>query len=304
MSAPAAAAPLVNFKPTKDYFVGIDSDGCAIDAMDIKHYECFTPAYIKYFDLQPISTMVRETAVFVNLHSTTRGKNRWVTLDIIFDMLKDRPEVVERAVKLPDGGELKAFLNSGLPLSADGIETFAKQRPSEEIDKCIAWGEGVNELVEWMVHGCAPFPGVRDAFDYMVDKADLMTVSAASARFIEREWAEHGLDKYMQVMAGQEMGTKAQHLEYGAKGKYDDDKILLIGDAPGDRDAAMSQGVLWYPINPGGERESWRRLKDEAFDRFLAGTYRGEYQDALIAEYEKLLPDTPPWETISGKNSK
>ncbi|QOR44868.1 hypothetical protein [Trueperella pecoris] len=291
----ALTQALVDFAPQKDYFVGIDSDGCAIDAMDIKHYECFTPAYIKVFNLQPISTLVRETAIFVNLHSKTRGMNRWVTLDIIFDMLKERPEVLERPVTLPDGKELKKFLASGLPLSSAGIEQFAAENPSEEITTCIAWGECVNELVEWMVHGCAPFPGVRSAITMMKEHADLMTVSAASLRFLNREWGEHGLDSLMEMMAGQEMGTKSQQLQYAAKGKYDDDRILLIGDAPGDGAAAASQGVLWYPINPGNEKESWERLRTEAFAKFLEGSYRGAYQDRLIAEYDALLPASPPW---------
>ncbi|MBB3025010.1 HAD family hydrolase [Trueperella pyogenes] len=292
------AQPLIEHRPTKDFFVGIDSDGCAIDAMDIKHYECFTPCYIKYFDLQPISSLVRETAIFVNLLSTTRGMNRWVTLDLIFDRLKERPEVLERGVVLPEGTQLKAFLASGLPLSAGGIRQFADAHPSGEIDRCIAWGEGVNRMVEWMVHGCAPFPGVREAFELMSERADLMTVSAASTRFLEREWAEHGLDRYMQVMAGQEMGTKADHLRLAAKGKYDDDHILLIGDAPGDRAAAAAQGVAWYPIIPGQERQSWERLRVEAFDRFLSGSYHGEYEDSLMAEYDAVLLSTPPWKVI------
>ncbi|MEW6936861.1 HAD family hydrolase [Trueperella pyogenes] len=292
------AQPLIEHRPTKDFFVGIDSDGCAIDAMDIKHYECFTPCYIKYFDLQPISSLVRETAIFVNLLSTTRGMNRWVTLDLIFDRLKERPEVLERGVVLPEGTQLKAFLASGLPLSAGGIRQFADAHPSGEIERCIAWGEGVNRMVEWMVHGCAPFPGVREAFELMSERADLMTVSAASTRFLEREWAEHGLDRYMQVMAGQEMGTKADHLRLAAKDKYDDDHILLIGDAPGDRAAAAAQGVAWYPIIPGQERQSWERLRVEAFDRFLSGSYRGEYEDSLMAEYDAVLLSTPPWKVI------
>ncbi|MEW6943146.1 hypothetical protein V3M81_06805 [Trueperella pyogenes] len=292
------AQPLIEHRPTKDFFVGIDSDGCAIDAMDIKHYECFTPCYIKYFDLQPISSLVRETAIFVNLLSTTRGMNRWVTLDLILDRLKERPEVLERGVVLPEGTQLKAFLASGLPLSAGGIRQFADAHPSGEIERCIAWGEGVNRMVEWMVHGCAPFPGVREAFELMSERADLMTVSAASTRFLEREWAEHGLDRYMQVMAGQEMGTKADHLRLAAKDKYDDDHILLIGDAPGDRAAAAAQGVAWYPIIPGQERQSWERLRVEAFDRFLSGSYRGEYEDSLMAEYDAVLLSTPPWKVI------
>src|SRR6185503_7382592 len=129
----------------------------------------------------------------------------------------------------------------------------------------------------------------------MAGAADLMVVSATPVEALEREWAEHGLAQHMSVIAGQEMGTKAQHIQYAAKGKYPDDRILLIGDAPGDRDAARTTGVLYYPINPGREEQSWRRFHDEALDRFVDGTYAGGYEAALIAEFEALLPDTPPW---------
>ncbi|HMR65050.1 MAG TPA: HAD family hydrolase, partial [Anaerolineae bacterium] len=73
------------------------------------------------------------------------------------------------------------------------------------------------------------------------------------------------------------------------------DHILLIGDAPGDRDAAHAVNALYYPINPGYEDKSWQRFYDEALDKFLNGAYAGAYEAALIAEFEKLLPETPPW---------
>jgi hypothetical protein len=69
----------------------------------------------------------------------------------------------------------------------------------------------------------------------------------------------------------------------------------MIGDAPGDRDAARAVGALFYPINPGAEELSWQRFHAEASDRFLNGSYAGAYEAALIAEFEKLLSDTPPW---------
>jgi len=74
----------------------------------------------------------------------------------------------------------------------------------------------------------------------------------------------------------------------------------MIGDAPGDRDAAHAAGALFYPINPGAEERSWQRFHDEASERFLNGTYAaarsgGTYESALIAEFEQLLSDTPPW---------
>jgi len=43
-----AARPLLELEPRYDFFVGIDSDGCAFDTMEIKHKECFTPNTIKH----------------------------------------------------------------------------------------------------------------------------------------------------------------------------------------------------------------------------------------------------------------
>jgi len=114
---PEAAKILVDFVPTKEFFVGIDSDGCAMDAMDIKHQECFTPSYIKYWNLQPISTLARETAIFVNLGSVTRGLNRWLALRQLLDLLRDRVDVAERGVTIPAYPELTDFIESDYPLS-------------------------------------------------------------------------------------------------------------------------------------------------------------------------------------------
>ena len=71
--------------------------------------------------------------------------------------------------------------------------------------------------------------------------------------------------------------------------------MLMIGDAPGDLKAARATGVMFYPVNPGHEEDSWQRLRGEALDRFFAGSYGGDYEAARIAEFEKLLPETPPW---------
>ena len=62
-------AELKNFKPEHEFMVGIDSDGCAFDTMEIKHKECFIPNIIKYWNLQPVSKYARSAAEFVNLYS-------------------------------------------------------------------------------------------------------------------------------------------------------------------------------------------------------------------------------------------
>ena len=269
--------------------------------MDIKHQECFTPNTIKHWDLQPISTLARETAIFVNLGSTTRGLNRWIALKQVLDLLRDRTEVAERGFEVPAGTELQRFIDSEYPLSDLGIAAFAEAHPSEEIDRAIRWGQGVNETIAGMVRNCGPFGGVREALIAMQPDVDVLTVSATPVEALQREWHEHGLDQYVKVIAGQEMGSKAQHIRYAAKGKYvDDQHILLIGDAPGDRDAAAHEGVLYFPIIAGAEKQSWLRFTDEALPRFLEGTYAGDYQQQLIEEFDSHLPAEVPWETISG----
>ena len=299
---PEAAQVLVDFVPTGEFFVGIDSDGCAMDAMDIKHQECFTPAYIKAWDLQPVSTLARQTALFVNLGSITRGLNRWLALKQLLDLLRDRTEVAERGVTIPEYPELTAFIEAeGYPLSDKGIAAYAADHPSETIDRAIRWGDEVNARIADMVHGCGPFPGVRESMQAMQDAGvDQMTVSATPLHALEYEWNAHGIAQYMKVIAGQEMGSKAEHVQYAAKGKYDADRIMLIGDAPGDRDAAAKAECLYYPILPGNEKYSWARFRDEALGKFLGGTFAGEYQESLIAEFNSYLPDVVPWETISG----
>jgi phosphoglycolate phosphatase-like HAD superfamily hydrolase len=295
-SIPEAAKVLVDFKPKAPYFVGIDSDGCAFDAMELKHKECFTPNTIRVWGLQPISKYVREAADFVNLYSKWRGQNRWIALVKVFELVAERPEVIARGIEVPRGDELKKFIASGFPLSDAGLRAYiADGHPDEELWRGLLWSNAVNEAIEATVHGVPPFPYVRESLQKMEGKVDLMVVSATPVEALEREWGEHGIAQYMTVIAGQEMGTKKQHLEYAAKGKYPDDKIMLIGDAPGDRDSAKAVDALYYPINPGAEDMSWKRFHDEALQKFFDGTYAGEYEAALIAEFEKLLPETPPW---------
>jgi phosphoglycolate phosphatase-like HAD superfamily hydrolase len=294
--ASEVAADLTAFHPNTRYFIGIDSDGCVFDAMEIKHKECFIPATIKCWHLQAASSLVRETAEFVNLYSDGRGLNRWLALVRVFTLLRARPEVLKRCVKVPTGAALTDFVASGAPLSAAGLRQYAALHPSPELETALVWTDEVDERIADMVHDVPPFDGVREGLAAASLWADLMVVSATPQEALVREWTEHSLVDFMDLIAGQEAGTKGRHLELAAKGKYPDDHILLIGDAPADRDTAAAAGVLFYPINPGSEAESWRRFGDEALDRFLTGRYAGPYQDALVAEFTSLLPSTPSWQ--------
>src|SRR5260221_11852108 len=104
------AQRLRDFKPAKDFFVGIDSDGCVFDSMEIKHKECFAPMFIKHFRLQASSKYARETWEFVNLYSKSRGANRFPALSHALNLLRTRPEVIARHVAVPDTRALDEWL--------------------------------------------------------------------------------------------------------------------------------------------------------------------------------------------------
>ena len=171
--------------------------------------------------------------------------------------------------------------------------------PDLELQRALAWSLGVNASVTDMVHGVPPFPFVRESLDLLADKADMIVVSATPVEALTREWTEHDIARYVQVIAGQEMGKKALHLELAAKGRYPQQNILMIGDAPGDMRAARANGALFYPINPGHEEESWKRFRDEAAHRFLEGRYAGHYEEQLVEEFNTYMPEIPPWQATS-----
>jgi phosphoglycolate phosphatase-like HAD superfamily hydrolase len=130
----------------------------------------------------------------------------------------------------------------------------------------------------------------------MQKDADVVVVSQTPTEALEREWEEQGIEGYARFIAGQEAGTKSEHLQYAAGGKYTENRLLMLGDAPGDLKAARAVDALFYPILPGDEEASWQRLYEEALDRFFEGTYAGSYQEELLAGFRKTLPETPPWQ--------
>ncbi|MFZ5917744.1 MAG: HAD family hydrolase [Chloroflexota bacterium] len=292
---PQAAQPLAELQPQHEFLIGIDSDGCAFDTMEIKHKECFTPNIIKHWGLQAVSKYAREASEFVNLYSKWRGINRWPALVMVFDLLRERPEVQARGVTPPQAPRIREFMASGLPLSNDGLKRYMAEHPDPELDTAWAWTHGVNDTVADMVYGVPPFPFLRQSLQFLSDKADMIVVSATPLEALRREWEEHDIARYVRVIAGQEMGSKSEHLALAARGRYAPDRVLMIGDAPGDLKAARANDALFYPINPGHEETSWQRFYEEAMHRFLAGEYTGAYEAALIAEFEKLLPEMPPW---------
>ena len=295
------AQALRDLNPSKDFLVAIDSDGCAFDSMGVKQSECFCPAMIDFFGLQKVAEAAIECKESADLYSKTRGSNRHVTIvRILIELLPNHPLVKEASFEVPQFryycewvNDPKSLLsNEGLQQAVDNADN-PKQKA--ELQQALAWSIKVNELVADLDKAMPPFSYVSESIKKVSQKADVIVCSATPSEALEREWAEHGLAEYVKVIAGQEMGKKAEHLAIVSDGKYDTDKIIMLGDAPGDHKAAKSNGLMYYPINPGGEDKSWKRFHDEAFEKFVDGEYSGEYENAIIAEYDLCLPEHPSW---------
>jgi phosphoglycolate phosphatase-like HAD superfamily hydrolase len=295
---------LKNLRAEKEFFIGIDSDGCVFDSMEIKHKECFCPAFINNFNLQNVSRYAREVWEFVNLYSKNRGCNRFHALIKALDLLRERREVEKRGSEIMELPVLKTWTQKESKLGTPALKAELDRTNDTELKVVYQWTMDVNEAVAKIVRGIQPFPFFREGMKRMSATADIMAVSQTPTETLMREWAELGIDNMVRFIAGQEIGSKPELLSLGAADKYAADKILMIGDAPGDLRAAQSVGALFYPIVPGREDESWKRFHDEALDKFFGLNYRGAYEDALIDEFNRSLPDKALWlktETFSGR---
>jgi len=286
---------LADLKPNHDFFIGIDSDGCVFDTMEVKQKEFFIPDALKFFDLYGIAKALRETWEFVNLYSINRGGNRFTSIIKVFDLLSEREDVISSGIKLPDLEKLKRWVKTETKLSNVNLRKFFETEYDPDLEKVVKWTESVNNEITLWLRNIPPFPGVVASLKKVSSVADIVIVSQTPLEALVREWEEHGIRKFATAIAGQEHGTKTEHLGLAAKGKYQDNRILMIGDAKGDLDAAKNNGSLFYPVIPGRESKSWKRFYDEGFHRFTGGTFAGSYENELIGEFRKLLPENPPW---------
>jgi hypothetical protein len=130
---------LADYKRQREFFVGIDSDGCVFDTMELKHKECFIPAYIKHYRLQGVSKYAREAAEFVNLYSKSRGVNRFPALVEQLDWLRRRPEVKARGIDVPDPQGLRRWVSQETRLGNPALQHAVESSGDEDLQLALEW---------------------------------------------------------------------------------------------------------------------------------------------------------------------
>ena len=272
------------FARKRDFLVCVDSDGCAMDTMDIKHIRCFGPCMVKEWKLEAWEGQILDRWNEINLYSMTRGINRFLALAMALE------EINESLTPVEGVEELSAWVKEADELSNGSVQRKAEESGLEIFRKALAWSKAVNQSISELPEETKkPFEGVAEGLKAAHESADVAIVSSANLEAVVEEWQKHGLMDSVDVCLTQNVGSKTycigKMLEYG----FAADHVLMIGDAPGDLSAAQKNGVLYYPILVKHEKESWETFVKEALPRFLQGTYKGDYQEQQIQAFRSNL---------------
>lgn len=295
---------LRKFKRTKDFLVAIDTDGCVTDNMSGKQMLIFHPQFMEFYQLWEIESYYREVAEYYNLFSVDRGCNRFIAIQLTLTTLQNRKDVQqvlqEKRVKLPNIKPLNEYItytkDNKLGLGNPSLEEFLNQNPLDlALYKLLGWSEAINRTFPHISAKIPPFNHVKECLKLMSQHADILIVSKTPYADLANYWEAQGIAKYVQIIAGQEMGSKGHHIEVAKRaGQYEDDQVLMIGDGGGDLKAVKVNNGLFYPTPPGQEQDAWDNFSD-AFQLFVKGKYKGEFEKKLLNQFKKSLLPSPSW---------
>ena len=274
---------LSEFSRKRDFLVCLDSDGCVMDTVSIKHCTVFCPELIRVFGLEAYGPYITSAWEEINLNSITRGISRFESVVLIFDRLKNR------GIDLPGSEDITSWVATASELSTATLQQEVLRSGSLALRKLQEWNNACNRRLQALEPTFKPFPGVEDSLLQLHAIADVAVVSSANESAIESEWTRYGLARHADVIFGQEVGSKANSIASMLACGYESRKVLMVGDAMGDAQAAAANGVSFVPILPGREAESWLRLQEEALPKLLHGTFSPEYQSALLAQLRSAL---------------
>jgi len=268
-----------SFVKKHEYLVCVDSDGCAMDTMNCKHIHCFGPCMVKEWGLEQWSEAILARWNEINLFQMTRGINRFKGL------AKALGEISEQYTAIPGVEALKYWVANAPALSNDAVKRAAEAANDLEAKECfekaLAWSEAVNASINLLPEEIKiPFMGAKEGLAAAKQFADVAIVSSANRDAVEEEWEKHNLLEHVDILLAQDCGSKAHCISEMLKFGYTPDKVLMVGDAPGDCDAAEKNGVWYYPILVNHEHESWVELRENGLHRLREMTFGGEYQQA------------------------
>ena len=261
-----------SFERKHDYLVCVDSDGCVMDTMNCKHFHCFGPCMVTEWGLEDWKEEILERWNVINLFSMTRGINRFKGLAMALG------EIHTKYKPIAGIASLQHWAETAPALSNDAVAKAAEEAVDADVklvlQKALNWSKAVNAAIVQLDEALKiPYEGAKEGLAAAHQFADVAMVSSANRDAVEEEWGKFGLLEHTDIVLAQDVGSKAACIREMLKFGYDTAKVLMIGDAPGDCDAAEKNGVYYYPILVNHEKESWDEAIAVAFAKLRSGDY-------------------------------
>ena len=221
------ANPFDTFEKKKPFLVCVDSDGCAMDTMDIKHFRCFGPCMVREWNLeqwqQPILTRWNE----INLYSMTRDVNRFKGLAIAL------AEIDQQYTAISGLADLTNWVETSSALSNSALEQAIADTGSECLRKALHWSQQVNASTNQLDESLKkPFSGAAEGLAAAANFADVAVVSSANRDAVLEEWGKYGLLDHVDLVLAQDAGSKQHCIAMLLEKGYAPDHVLMVGGAP------------------------------------------------------------------------
>ena len=281
------AVNISNYTKKKNFLICVDSDGCAIDSMDVKHFNCFGPCMVEEWNLHKWKEEILARWNQINLYTLTRGINRFKGLAMAL------LEINDKYCEIEDINTLYEWSNKTKELSNEALIKAINDNPNSiSLKKALSWSNAVNKsITELSIDRKPPYQYVKEALTLAHQKADVAIVSSANLAAVMEEWEHYKLIEHTDIVLAQNAGTKAICIAKLLEKGYLKENVLMCGDALGDLKAAQSNGVLFYPIIARHEATSWKEFIDVVLEKFLNGTYANEYQAQKERQFIDNLSD-------------
>ena len=276
-----------SFERKHDYLVCVDSDGCVMDTMNCKHFHCFGPCMVTEWGLEEWKDAILDRWNVINLFSMTRGINRFKGLAMALG------EIDKQYKPITGITALQHWADTAPALSNDAVAKAAADATDPDaklvFEKAHSWSKAVNASIVKLDESLkVPYNGAKEGLAAAHTFADVAMVSSANRDAVEEEWGKFGLLEHTDIVLAQDVGSKAACIKEMLKFGYDLDNVVMVGDAPGDCDAAEKNGVHYYPILVNHEKESWDEAIAVAFGKLQCGKY-AEYDAKKKQEFLKNL---------------
>ena len=257
-----------SFERKHDYLVCVDSDGCVMDTMNCKHFHCFGPCMVTEWGLEEWKEEILDRWNVINLFSMTRGINRFKGLAMALG------EIDKQYKPITGIAALQHWADTAPALSNDAVAKMAAEATDADaklvFEKALSWSKAVNTAIVKLDESLkVPYNGAKEGLAAAHTFADVAMVSSANRDAVEEEWGKFGLLEHTDIVLAQDVGSKAACIKEMLKFGYDVNKVVMIGDAPGDCDAAEKNGVHYYPILVNHEKESWDEAIAVAFGKLM-----------------------------------